>query len=1082
MPQFFIDRPVFAWVLAILLTLGGGIALTSLSMEAYPDIAPPQVIVSTSYPGASASTVESTVTQIIEQQLTGIDHLLYFTSSSGSDGSSQITLTFENGTDPDIAAVQTQNRVTLATPRLPTEVNAQGIRIDKANAGFLGVVALQSTSASGPGPAELNNIVASQVLDQIQRIPGIGSANQFGAEYAMRIWLDPDKLHAYGISASTVLDVVRAQNVQFAAGSIGAEPAVSGQQFSASVSAEGRFSKPEQFENILLRTNPNGTSVRLKDVARVELGQSQYGFETRIGKTPMAAFGIQLLPGANALKVINAVKAKMATLQATFPADVTWFMPFDSTTFIYVAIREVIITLIEAIALVFIVMLVFLQSFRATLIPTLVVPVALMGTLMGLEAVGFSINQLTLFAMVLAIGIVVDDAIVVVEAVERIMREEHLEPKEATRKAMRQITGAIVAITTVLAAVFIPSALQTGSVGVIYRQFALTIALSMGFSAFLALSFTPALCASFLRPTHLRGNFIFNWFNRAYDRTSKAYVRRVYASVAHVPRWMAAFAVMLVIGGFLFIKLPGSFVPEEDQGYALADIQLPPGATLARTREVLTQVDQEIRKNPAVDTALLVTGSSFTGNGENVGRAFIKLKPWNQRKTKATEFIAWCNRTIAPQIRDARVFFINLPTIRGLGQFSGFDFFLEDRGGAGREALATAQNTMIQKATGNPVLTSVRLNTLQDAPRLQLSVDRVQAQSMGLSVSDVYTAMQLMLAPVYANDFIYGGRVLRVLLQADAPFRMSAQDLSHYYVISPSPGATSGSSSSGGSSGYASSNSSSTASGLNAPAVPISVGTAIPLSNLVKSTWTLAPPALTRYNGFPAVEVTGNNTASYSSGQAMKEMERITQQYLPRGFGFDWAGQSLQEILSGTQAPMLFALSILVVYLCLAALYESWSIPAAVLMAVPVGLVGSTLAALIRGLPNDVFFKVGLITIIGLSAKNAILIVEFAVTLQKEAGRSLHNAVLEAARLRFRPILMTSFAFILGVFPMVISSGAGANSRHAIGTGVVGGMLSAAVLGVLLIPVCYVAIRRLLGDKLDEPGRGEQASTPVAHP
>ena len=1069
MPQFFIERPVFAWVLAILLTLGGAISLTNLSTEAYPDIAPPQVNVSATYPGASASTVESTVTQVIEQQLVGIDRLLYFTSQSSSDGSSQITLTFDNGTDADIAAVQTQNRVTLATPRLPADVNAQGIRISKGNAGFLGVVALQATAPNGPGPAELNNIVASQVLDQIQRIPGIGSANQFGAEYAMRIWLDPDKLHAYNISASSVLDVVRGQNVQFAAGSVGAEPARPGQAFSASVVAEGRFSTPQQFENILLRTDPNGTSVRLKDVARVGLGQSQYGFETRIGKTPMAAFGIQLLPGANALKVINAVKSKMATLQNTFPAGVTWFMPFDSTTFIYVAIREVIITLLEAVALVFIVMLVFLQSFRATLIPTLVVPVALLGTLVGLEIVGFSINQLTLFAMVLAIGIVVDDAIVVVEAVERIMREEHLEPKEATRKAMRQITGAIIAITTVLAAVFIPSALQTGSVGVIYRQCALTIALSMGFSAFLALSFTPALCATLLRPTHLRGNFIFNWFNWAYDRTSKAYVRRVYASVAHVPRWMAAFAVMLVIGGFMFLKLPGSFVPDEDQGYALADIQLPPGATMARTREVLTQVDQEIRKNPAVDTALLVTGSSFTGNGENVGRAFIKLKPWNQRKLTAMEFIAWCNRNVAPKVREARVFFINLPTIRGLGQFSGFDFFLEDRGGAGREALAAAQDQMLQKANGSPILTGVRLNTLQDAPRLRLTVDRVQAESMGLSVSDVYGAIQLMLAPVYANDFVYQGRILRVLLQADAPFRMAPQDLSHYYVITTRPGS--------------STNGTSTALASTAAAAgtALNTGTAIPLSNVVKADWVVAPPALTRYNGFPAVEVTGNNSATYSSGEAMKQMEQITQQ-LSRGFGFDWAGQSLQEILSGAQAPMLFALSILVVYLCLAALYESWSIPAAVLMAVPVGLIGSTLAAMARGLPNDVFFKVGLITIIGLSAKNAILIVEFAVTLQREGGKSLHNAVLEAARLRFRPILMTSFAFILGVFPMAISTGAGANSRHAIGTGVVGGMLSAALLGVLLIPVCYVAIRRLLGDKLDEPGRGEQASTPITHP
>ena len=1045
MPQFFIDRPIFAWVLAILLTLGGIIALTTLSTEAYPDIAPPQVNVNATFPGANASTVESTVTQVIEQQLTGIDHLLYFTSSSGSDGSAQISLTFDSGTDIDIAAVQTQNRVTLATPRLPAEVNAQGIRISKSNAGFLGVVALQSTTEGGPGPGELNNIVASQVLDQIQRVPGIGSANQFGAEYAMRIWLDPDKLHAYNLSAAQVLNTVRGQNVQFAAGSIGQEPAAKGQEFSASVVAEGRFTQPEQFENILLRTDPNGTSVRLKDVARVGLGQSQYGFETRVGKTYMAAFGIQLLPGANALEVIKAVKAKMRTLQSSFPAGVTWFMPFDSTTFIYVAIREVIITLIEAIALVFIVMLVFLQNLRATLITTIVVPVALMGTLVGLQALGYSINQLTLFAMVLAIGIVVDDAIVVVEAVERIMREDNLEPKEATRKAMKQITAAIIAITLVLAAVFIPSALQTGSVGVIYRQFALTIALSMGFSAFLALSFTPALCATLLRPGHLHGNFFFNWFNRVYERTQKAYVRRVYGSVAHVPRWMAAFAVMLVIGGFLFLKLPGSFVPEEDQGYALADIQLPPGATMARTRAVLTQFDEAIRKSPAVDTALLVTGSSFTGNGENTGRAFIKLKPWNQRSITAMEFIAWCNRTVAPTIHDARIFVINQPTIRGLGQFAGFDFFLEDRSGKGREALTAAQETMVQQATKTPILTQVRANTLQDAPRVSLTVDRVQAESMGLSVSDVYTAIQLMLAPVYANDFVYQGRILRVLLQADAPFRMNPQDLSHYYVIT-------------------------------------NTGSAVPLSNVVRTDWVVAPPSLTRYNGFPAVEVTGNNSESHSSGEAMKEMERITQTSLPRGFGFDWASQSLQEILSGEQAPKLFALSILVVYLSLAALYESWSIPAAVLMAVPVGLIGSTLAALLRGLPNDVYFKVGLITIIGLSAKNAILIVEFAVTLQKEAGKSLHNAVLEAARLRFRPILMTSFAFILGVFPMAVSTGAGANARHAIGTGVVGGMLSAALLGVLLIPVCYVAIRRLLGEKLDEPGRGETASPPATNP
>jgi len=1033
MPQFFIDRPIFAWVLAILIVLGGAISIARLPAEAYPEIAPPQVIVSTTYPGANASTVETTVTQVIEQQLTGLDNLLYFTSQSASDGSSQITLTFESGTNADIAAVQTQNRVTLATPRLPTEVTQQGVRIAKASAGFLGVVALRSAKG-GPSATTLNNIIASQVLDQIQRIPGIGSATQFGSEFAMRIWLDPDKLHAYGLSASAALATVRGQNVQFASGSIGAEPASPGQQLSASVMAEGRFTDPEQFANILLRTNPNGTSVRLKDVARVGIGQSSYGYEARVGSTPIAAFGIQLLPGANALEVVKNVKNRMDALQPSFGPGVTWFWPFDSTTFISVAIREVIITLIEAIALVFVVMLVFLQSFRATLIPTLVVPAALMGALIGIYALGYSINQLSLFAMVLAIGIVVDDAIVVVEAVERIMREEHLSPKEATRKAMRQITGAIVAITLVLAAVFIPSAMQSGSTGVIYRQFALTIALSMGFSAFLALSFTPALCATLLRPDHLQPNFVFRWFNRAYERTQKSYVHRVFQSVTHTPRWMAAFVVMLVIGVFLFMKLPGSFVPEEDQGYALTDIQLPPGATMQRTREVLQKVDAVLRTSPAVRDILLVAGSSFTGSGENVGRAFVQLKPWNERDIKAKDFIRWANTAVRKEVHDARVFMINLPTIRGLGQFSGFDFFLEDRSGLGREALSKAQSTLLDNAGANPMLTGVRINTLAPSPQLRLTVDRVQAESMGLSVTDVYTAMQLMLAPVYANDFLYNGRVLRVLLQADAPYRMTPDALGHFYLMSAN-------------------------------------GSMIPLSNFVKADWVIAAPALTRYNGFPAVEVTGSNSPDRSSGEAMTAMQSIVAQKLPNGFGYDWAGQSLQELLSGAQAPMLFALSILVVYLCLAALYESWSVPAAVLMAVPAGLIGSTVAALIRGLPNDVFFKVGLITIIGLTAKNAILIVEFAVA-EQQGGKSLHDAVLEAARLRFRPILMTSFAFILGVFPMVVSTGAGANARHAIGTGVVGGMLSASVLGVLLIPVCYVAVRRLMGDPLDAPGHG----------
>jgi multidrug efflux pump len=1031
MPQFFIDRPVFAWVLAILITLGGLIAITRLPSESYPLIAPPQVVVSATYPGADAATVEATVTQVIEQQLTGIDNLIYFTSTSGSDGTAQITLTFESGADADAAAVQTQNRVSLAQPRLPTEVVQQGIRVAKSSTGFLAALSLTS-APGGLDVSELNNFVASHVLDTMQRIPGVSSASQFGAEYGMRIWLNPDKLRGYNMSAASVLDTVRKQNVQFAAGSIGTQPAIPGQQVSATVVTEGRFSSPEQFENILLRTDPNGTSVRLKDVARVRLGQSQYGTEAYVDETPVATFAILLLPNANALEVMKAVRERMAALAPSFPPGVTWSVSFDSTTFIQTAIHEVLITLVEAVVLVFVVMLVFLQSFRATLIPTLVVPVALLGALIGMYVVGFSINQLTLFAMVLAIGIVVDDAIVVVEAVERIMREDKLPPNLATRKAMQQITGAIVAITLVLAAVFIPSALQSGSVGVIYRQFALTIAVSMGFSAFLALTFTPALCATLLRPEHLQGNFIFNAFNRAYERTQNGYVRRVYQSVAHTPRWMIGFAVIVVLSGFLFLKLSGSFVPEEDQGYALIEVQLPAGATLERSRQTMMQIDRIMHRSPAVQNLTMVAGSSFTGNGENVGRAFVKLKPYSERSILAPEFIRWANKALSQEIHDAQVYVINVPTIRGLGAFGGFDFYLEDRGGQGRAALADAQNAVLNKAAADPAMTSVRINSLKPAPRLQLGVDRVQAEALGLSASDVFTNIQLMLAPVYANDFLYQGRVLRVLLQADAPYRMTPDALSHFYL-------------------------------------PNASNAMIPLSNFVKPTWGIADPVLTRYNGYPAVEITGANAPNKSSGEAMERMEQTVTQNTPRGFGYDWAGLSLQELRSGSQAPMLFALSILVVYLCLAALYESWTVPIAVLMAVPVGLLGSSVAALVRGLPNDVFFKVGLLTIIGLTAKNAILIVEFAVT-ERSMGKSLHEAVMEAARLRFRPILMTSFAFILGVFPMAVSTGAGANARHAIGTGVVGGMLSAAVLGVLLIPVCFVAIRRLMGDKLDEGG------------
>jgi multidrug efflux pump len=1035
MSRFFIGHPIFAWVIAILITLSGVIALFNLGVESYPNVVPPQVNVSASYPGASADTAEKAVTQVIEQQLTGIDHLLYFSSTSSSSGGTNITLTFETGTDPDIAQVQVQNKVALATPRLPSEVVQQGVVVAKANAGFLEVVALRSTNPAIDRNA-LNDIVGSRVLDQISRIPGVGSTQQFGSEYAMNIWLNPDKLHGYGLSASNALSAVQAQNVQFAAGTIGGQPSLPEQGFTATVSAEGRFSSPEQFENIILRANPDGTTVRLKDVARVRFGAFTYGFDTQWNGKPTGAFAIQLLPGANALQVAKLVQAKMDELQPSFPPGVTWFLPYDSTTFVKISIREVVKTLVEAIGLVFLVMLIFLQNLRATIIPTLVIPVALLGTFLGMSIIGFTINQLTLFGMVLAIGIVVDDAIVVIENVERIMSEEKLSPVDATIKAMGQITGAVVAITVVLAAVFVPSALQSGTAGAIYKQFAITIAMAMVFSAFLALGFTPALCATILKPhDHESRNVVFRWFNHAFNWVRKTYVGHIGSAISHAPRWMILFVVIALLCGWLFTRLPGSFLPEEDQGYTLAIVQLPPGATFQRTAAVMDQVQATLEKQDGFEGMMRIIGFSFVGQGENVGMAFVRLKPWDDRKIIAADFIQKANGALSA-IRDAQIFVVNLPTVRGLSQFGGFDMFLQDRAGQGRGALADARNALLAASAKDPTLTAVRPNTLEDAPQLQLNVDRVQAQSMGLSVSDVFTAIQLMFAPVYVDDFFYQGRIKRVTMQADAPFRMGPDALDHFYTPSSLAGATQDS--------------------------------MIPLSNVVTSTWFTGSPSLTRYNGYSAVEIVGSQAPGRSSGEAMDAITNIVQKDLPTGFGFDWTGQSYQEILSGNAATLLLALSIVVVFLCLAALYESWSIPVAVLLVVPLGVLGAILAASLRGLPNDIFFKIGLITIIGLAAKNAILIVEFAVAEQQQ-GRKLRDAVVDAAQLRLRPILMTSFAFIMGVTPLAISSGAGANARHAIGTGVIGGMLFATFLGLLLIPVFYVVVRRLLGDTLEGP-------------
>jgi len=1033
MPGFFIDRPIFAWVVAILITLAGGVAIFNLPVAAYPSISPPQVSVSASYPGASAQVLEKTVTSVIEQQLTGIDNLLYFESTSRSNGSIQITLTFITGTDPDIAAVQVQNRLSVAQARLPEEVVQNGITVAKTNNDFLMVVALRSTDAAFDSYA-LNNIIAAQIKDSIQRVPGVGGANLFGAAFAMRIWLDPDKLHGYGLSATEVLAAVREQNVQIAAGNIGAEPALEGQGFTASVTAASRFDSPDQFAEIILRANPDGSTVRLKDVARIALGAESYGHDTHVNGEPIAGMAILLAPDANALNVARDVRAKMDQLAPNFPPGVSWFSPFDSTTFVSISIREVVFTLSEAVVLVFLVILLFLQNFRATLIPTLVVPVALTSAFAGMYLMGFSINVLSLFALVLAIGLVVDDAIVVVENVERIMSEEGLPPREATRKAMGQITGAVIAMTSVLAAVFIPMALVGGSVGAIYRQFSVTIAISMLISALMALSFTPALCASLLKPAQGEPGRFLGAFNSFYERLSGAYLHRVARAIRHTPRWMAMFLLLVGLAVLVFSRLPGSFMPEEDQGYAFAFVQLPPGATIVRTGNVLRKMENILLKNPVVDRVLDVAGFSFIGQGENIGFGFIRLKDWSEREKPEEQidaFIRWANGALQ-EIKEARIFVVNLPTVRGLGSFGGFDFRLEDRAGLGYQELMDARNTLLAAAGKDPRLYAVRPNQMENAPELRLDVDRVKAKSMGLSLTDIYAAIRLMLAPVYANDFNYQGRVLKVMLQADAPYRARPEDLGRFYLADSSG----------------------------------DLGHMVPLSSVVTSNWVVAPPAVDHYNGFTAIQISGSAAPGYSSGESMAAMEEIVTRNLPEGIGFEWSGQSFQEILSGQQAPVLFALSLLVVFLVLAALYESWLVPVAVMLVVPLGMLGAVTFTWLRGLENDVYFKVGMIAVIGLSAKNAILIISFANSM-RQTGQSLLIATLEACRLRLRPILMTSIAFMLGVLPLAISTGAGANSRHAIGTGVMGGMFGATVLGILFVPVFFVVVVRLWGDRSD---------------
>jgi len=1038
MSNFFIDRPIFAWVIAILITLGGLLAIEDLGVQSYPNIAPPQVSVVTRYPGASSTAAEGAVTEVIEQQLTGIDNLLYFSSTTSSSGRVAITLTFKPGTDPDIAAMQTQNQVARAEPRLPPAVLSQGIVVAKANPDTLMAIGLRSENPS-IGRDRLNDIIASQVLNPISRVPGVGTTRQFGAEYAMRIWLDPTKLHGYGLSATQVINAIQAQNIQVAAGSLGADPAVPGWGFTANVTGEGLFSTPEEFLDIILRADAEGTTVKLGDVATAEFGPQNYGFDTAYDGKPIGAFAIQSLPGANGLAVAKAVRAEMAKLEVGFPEGVSWFVPYDTTTFITISIRDVLRTLVEALVLVFLVMLVFLQNFRATVIPAIVIPISLLGTFVGMYAFGFTINQLSLFGMVMAIGIVVDDAIVVIENIERLMTEQGLSPREAARKGMKEISGAVVAITAVLLAVFVPSALQSGSTGIIYRQFALTIAMSMFLSAFLALTLTPALCAAWLKPAHeRRKNLFYRRFNDVLEWTRRTYVGHIAHAVRHAPRWMMVFVLVAALAGFLYARLPGSFLPAEDQGYVLVMVQLPQGATKERSQTVMKQVQQTLAKHPDVAHVMQIIGFSPVGSGENNAMAFVQLRDWSLRDTSVERLIPDLNEKLRAVVRDAYLVVVNLPTVRGLGQFGGFDLFLQDTGGLGRAALEQAVQTVVARAAENDVVVNVRPNQLPPTPQLDFRIDRVQAASMGLSALDVANAASLMLAPTNVGQMFAEGRVKFVMVQAAAPHRMDATAFQEFYTPSSTR--------------------------RNADGTPAM----IPIGSVLETRWNLVSPSLARFNGNPAIEIVGDAAPGHASGQAMTAIQQIIERNLPRGFGFDWTGQSFQEVVASSGTTMLMALSILVVFLALAALYESWSVPVTVLLIVPLALLGTVVFTMGRGLANDVFFKIGLVTVIGLAAKNAILIVEFAVAAQAE-GKTLREAVLTASRLRFRPILMTSFAFILGMFPLFISTGAGANARHAIGTGVIGGMLFATLFGLLMIPVFYVIVRRLVGDRLDGP-------------
>jgi len=1026
MAKFFIDRPVFAWVIALFILLGGALAITMLPVAQYPTIAPPSIVVSATYPGATAQVLDDSVTSVIEQEMNGADGLQYVESQSDSSGSVSITVTFQPGTNPDLAAVDVQNRIKRVESRLPQAVIQQGVQVNKARSNILMFVGAYSTDGS-MDPTAIGDYLARNVLNEIKRLPGVGQAQLFGTERSMRIWVDPDKLTGYKLNMSDVTTAIRQQNANVAGGTVGDLPNTRAQAWFAPVVVTGQLSSIEEFGKIVLRANRDGSLVRLRDVARMELGGSSYSISARLNGQPFVAIAVQQSLTGNALATATIVREKMDELQKYFPPGLKYTVPYDTSLFVKISIEEVVKTLLEAVALVFLVMYVFLQNFRYTLIPTIVVPVALMGTFAAMQVFGFSINVLTMFGMVLAIGILVDDAIVVVENVERIMSEEGLSPREATRKAMSQITGAIIGITLVLIAVFIPMAFFGGAVGAIYRQFSLSMVSAMVFSALMALSLTPALCATMLKPVeaghHHAKTGIFGWFNRGFASTASHYQGWVAKILTRTGRFLLIFVALLGIVAWLYVRLPSSFLPNEDQGYIIANVQLPPGASRNRAEAVLAEVDSYFRAQPGVARTIAVAGFSFSGNGQNAGLVFVPLKDWKERgPDQSAESIAGRSFGGLAHIQDAQVFALSPPPIRELGNATGITARLQDRGGLGHEALLAARNQLLELAGKSKILTGMRPEGLEDAPQLQVDIDREKANALGVSFADITATLGTAFGSSYVNDFASSGRQQRVIVQADQQRRMQPEDILRLNVRS-------------------------------------STGTMVPFASFSQTRWVTGPIQLVRYNGYPAYRLSAGAAPGHSTGEAMEELLRLAEQ-LPPGFGIEWTGQSAEERLSGSQAPALFALSMLAAFLVLAALYESESIPVAVLLVVPLGVLGALLGAHIRDLPNDVYFKVGLIAIIGLSAKNAILIIEFAKDLQAQ-GKGLIEATLEAVHLRFRPIIMTSLAFILGVLPLVIASGAGSASQRAIGTGVMGGMITATVLAVFLVPVFFVVVRRI---------------------